>query len=192
MTVTLDRATTLRTPKLPVWLSLASGGVRTGRLDGAWWPRSRDLLLELPDLAAELEKRWGRVIRITVNPAQWPAIPRRIPVAGHTVHVGWFTTEQDQHMITVFSYAPRRLDLLVIPPSTEAVDAGRLMYEAADPTSSRTASALLTAGGGDSAAESEFHSDFLPSAVLPANGPGEADRRAEVARTRAAAWPEPA
>ncbi|WP_156178821.1 DUF5994 family protein [Saccharothrix sp. ST-888] len=191
MTVTLDRATTPRAPESAVRLSLAPGGIRAGRLDGAWWPRSRDLLLELPSLVAELDKRWGRVTRITVNPAQWPAIPRRVPVAGHTVHVGWFTTEQDQHVIMVFSYAPLQLELLVVPPSTDAVDGARLMSEAADPASTGTASALLAAGGDGNVVAGEFRSDFLPSAATPTSGPGEADRRANVARMRAAAWPEP-
>ncbi|WP_263108365.1 DUF5994 family protein [Kitasatospora sp. DSM 101779] len=171
---------------------MAPDGVRTGRLDGAWWPRSRDLLLELPSLAAEIDERWGRITRITVNPAQWPLIPRRIPVAGHTVHAGWFTTEQDEHMIMVCSYAPRRLNLLVVPPQTDAIDATRLMAKAADPANTKTASELLatqTAGGG---AQPAPRSDFLPSAVAPSTRPGEAGRRADLARNRAASWPVPA
>ncbi|GAB2719467.1 DUF5994 family protein [Kitasatospora kifunensis] len=145
MIVTLDRATAMPTMDSAVRLSLAPDGVRPGRLDGAWWPRSRDLLLEIPSLAAELGRRWGEVLRITVNPAQWPVIPRRIPVAGHAVHVGWFSGEQDQHTVVVCSDAPLRLELLVVPPSTDAVDAARLMSEAADPASTRTASALIAA-----------------------------------------------
>ncbi|MEW1909363.1 DUF5994 family protein [Kitasatospora sp. NPDC085895] len=189
MTAILDPATAPTAPESPVRLSLAPDGVRAGRLDGAWWPRSRDLLLELPSLAAEIDERWGRITRITVNPAQWPLIPRRIPVAGHTVHAGWFTTEQDEHMIMVCSYAPRRLNLLVVPPQTDAVDAARLMAEAADPASTRTASELLAWAASDGAAEPEFRSDFLPSAVTPSDGAGGADLRADLARSRAASWP---
>jgi hypothetical protein len=191
MTAILDRATTPTTPEAPLRLSLTPNGVRAGRLDGAWWPRSRDLLLELPSLAAELDERWGRVTRVTVNPAQWPVIPRRAPVAGHTVHVGWFSIEQDEHVIMVCSYVPRRLNLLVVPPQTDAVDAARLMAEAADPANTRTASALLAAGTGGEAAESEARSDFLPSAAAPSNGVGEAGRRSDLARSRAASWPVP-
>ncbi|MFD9593357.1 DUF5994 family protein [Kitasatospora sp. NPDC059973] len=189
MTAILDRAPT--TSESALRLSLAPGG-RAGRLDGAWWPRSRDLLLELPDLAAALDKQWGRVTRITVNPAQWPVIPRRIPVAGHTVHAGWFTLEQDEHVVTVCSYAPRRLNLLVVPPQTDAVDAARLMAEAADPANTRTASALLAAGTVGGAAPPKARSDFLPSAVAPADGAGAAGERADLARSRAASWPVPA
>ncbi|ARF82791.1 DUF5994 family protein [Kitasatospora aureofaciens] len=192
MTAILDRATTPTTPASPLRLSLAPDGVRAGRLDGAWWPRSRDLLLELPSLAAELDERWGRITRITVNPAQWPLIPRRIPVTGHTVHAGWFTTEQDEHTIAVFSYAPRRLTLLVVPPETDATGAAQLMAAAAGPANTSTASDLLAAQTGDGAAKPASRSDFLPSAVAPSNGAGEAGRRADIARDRAASWPVPA
>ncbi|MEV4612234.1 DUF5994 family protein [Kitasatospora sp. NPDC049258] len=188
MTVALDRVTIARPSDSALRLSLAPSGVRPGRLDGAWWPRSRDLLSELPSLAAELDKRWGRVTRIAVNPAQWPVIPRRIPVAGHTVHVGWFTTEQDQHLIVVSSYPPLRLDLLVVPPRTDPLDAARLMSEAADPACHRTASELLE-GEADAPVGPEPRNDFLPAAAMPTGGVAAADRRAEVARTRSAAWP---
>ncbi|MEV8095856.1 DUF5994 family protein [Kitasatospora sp. NPDC085879] len=111
--------------------------------------------------------------------------PRRIPVASHTVHAGWFTTEQDEHMIMVCSCAPRRLDLLVVPPQTDGAEALRLMAGAAGPANTRTASALLSA-------EPEAGPDFLPSAVTPSDGPGEADLRADTARSRAASWSAPA
>ncbi|MFJ5118714.1 DUF5994 family protein [Kitasatospora sp. NPDC088548] len=192
MTATLDRATTPAALEPAVRLALAPDGARAGRLDGAWWPRSRDLLLELPSLAAEIDGRWGRITRITVNPAQWPVIPRRIPVTGHTVHAGWFTTEQDEHTIAVYSYAPRRLNLLVVPPATDAVVAARLMSEATAPANTRTASELLAAEADSGAAGHEFRPDFLPSAAAPGDGPGEAGRRADVARSRAASWPVPA
>ncbi|MFE2409793.1 DUF5994 family protein [Kitasatospora sp. NPDC059408] len=194
MTTTLDRATTPAAPDSTARLSLALAprGVRPGRLDGAWWPRSRDLLLELPALAAEIDERWGRITRITVNPAKWPVIPPRIPVAGHTVHAGWFTTEQDEHTIAVFSYAPRRLNLLVVPPETDAVDAARLMAEAARPADTMDASALLAMVTGSGVQAPGPRSDVLPSAVAPSDDAAEADGRADVARGRAAAWPVPA
>ncbi|MFF7990810.1 DUF5994 family protein [Kitasatospora xanthocidica] len=191
MTTTLDRATTPAAPDSPARLSLTPGGVRPGRLDGAWWPRSRDLLLELPALAADIDEQWGRITRITVNPARWPVIPSRIPVTGHTVHAGWFTTEQDEHTIAVFSYAPRRLNLLVVPPETDAVGAARLMAEAASPANTMAASDLLAVETGGGAPGPRSRSDVLPSAVAPSGGAGEADRRADVARSRAASWPVP-
>ncbi|MFD7828967.1 DUF5994 family protein [Kitasatospora sp. NPDC059803] len=189
MTTTLDRAMTPTAPEPAARLSRVPEGTQPGRLDGAWWPRSRDLLLELPSLAAALDGPWGRVTRVTVNPAQWPTVPHRAPVAGHTVHVGWFTIEQDEHLIVVCSYAPLRLNLLVVPPETDAVTAERLMSRAADPADSRTASELLAPEPGRGATGPEPGTDVLPSALVPATGEGEVGRRADVARSRAASWP---
>ncbi|HKS47628.1 MAG TPA: DUF5994 family protein, partial [Amycolatopsis sp.] len=39
----------------------------TGYVDGAWWPRSRDLSAELPTLLAVLAIRPGRIERVTYN-----------------------------------------------------------------------------------------------------------------------------
>jgi hypothetical protein len=108
-------------------LALKTDGASRGLLDGAWWPRSRDLLNELPALTDLLEPLWGRITRIAVNPEHWPVIPRKIPVRGHIVKVGWFTSEIDPHKLLLLSYGTSRWDLLVVPPETEAQWAARLM-----------------------------------------------------------------
>ncbi|MFF4570468.1 DUF5994 family protein [Streptomyces sp. NPDC001410] len=124
MSVTIDRTTSGKcAPSLPVRLSLTPA---PGGLDGTWWPRSRALTRELPLLTAALGDLWGRITRVTVNPAYWPVIPRRVSVAGRTVHVGWSTEEQDPHRLTFFSTDGCR-DVLVIPPETGADAAAQLM-----------------------------------------------------------------
>lgn len=143
MTTTLDRtAPRDLAAELPARLSLTPKTTLAGRLDGAWWPRSRDLEAELPPLAAALDEVWGRITRVTVNPTRWPVIPRKVPVAGHTVHVGWFT-EQHPDKLILLSYTAGRWDLLVIPPETEPAAAARLMAAAAIPGSVLTAGALM-------------------------------------------------
>ncbi|MEU2585786.1 DUF5994 family protein [Streptomyces avermitilis] len=62
-------------------LSLAPVGPAPALLDGAWWPRSRDLDAELPALTAVLDPLWGRITRVTVNPTYWPAFPHKVPTA---------------------------------------------------------------------------------------------------------------
>jgi hypothetical protein len=138
---TLDRTSPFDlAPELPARLSLTPKTTLPGRLDGAWWPYSRSLEAELPPLAAALDELWGRLTRVVVNPAHWPVIPHKVPVAGHTVHVGWFT-EQHPDKLVLLSYTVGRWDLLVIPPETEPAAAARLMAAAATPGS------ILTAGG---------------------------------------------
>ncbi|KIX77098.1 DUF5994 family protein [Streptomyces sp. JL4002] len=143
MTTTTDRtAPRDLATDFPARLSLTPKTTLAGQLDGAWWPYSRDLTVELPPLAAALDEPWGRITRVTVNPTRWPVIPHRVPVAGHTVHVGWFT-EQHADKLILLSYTVGRWDLLVIPPETEPAAAARLMAAAAIPGSDLTAGVLM-------------------------------------------------
>ncbi|MBT2411659.1 hypothetical protein J7I94_13965 [Streptomyces sp. ISL-12] len=163
-----------RDPASAVRLSLAPVGSAPLLLDGAWWPRSRDLAAELPALTAVLDPLWGWITRVTVNPAQWPVVPRKVPVAGHVVKVGWFRFEQDPHELLLLSYHPGRWNLLVVPPSTPPATAAWLMAAAGDPRRAATASRLmadaarLTAtAGGDRAGEAVRESEGGPAAGVP-------------------------
>ncbi|MFF8790999.1 DUF5994 family protein [Streptomyces sp. NPDC015125] len=144
-TVPYTPATEGRTSSLPLRVQLAPAGTSPALLDGAWWPRSRDLTAELPALTAVLDPLWGRITHVTVNPTFWPVIPRKVPVEGHVVGVGWFEEEQDPHKLLLLSYNTGRWDLLVIPPETGPATAARLMAEAADPLGTLTASGLMEA-----------------------------------------------
>jgi Family of unknown function (DUF5994) len=138
----------------PARLALAPAGSAPPRLDGAWWPRSRDLTAELPPLAAVLDGLWERITRATVNPTYWPVIPRKVPVRGHVMHVGWFE-EQDPHELMLLSYDVGRWDLLVIPPETTPERAAWLMAAGSDPLRRSTASQLMAQAGPDAGAVGE-------------------------------------
>ncbi|MET9605149.1 DUF5994 family protein [Streptomyces sp. NPDC006512] len=143
MTAILDRTGSRPvSPLLRARLALTPKTALAGQLDGAWWPYSRDLETELPALTAALDEPWGRVTRVTVNPARWPVVPRRVQVAGRTVHVGWFT-EQDPDKLILLSYTVGRWDLLVIPPETGPAAAARLLAAASIPGSALTAGVLM-------------------------------------------------
>ncbi|MFJ5995912.1 DUF5994 family protein [Streptomyces sp. NPDC092370] len=127
-------------------LALKTDGSSRGLLDGAWWPRSRDLPNELRALTDVLDPLWGRITRVAVNPRHWPVLPHKVPVDGHTVKVGWFTPEIDPHKLLLLSYRTGRWDLLVIPPETGAESAARLMAAASGRDGlPLTASALIAA-----------------------------------------------
>ncbi|WP_058044396.1 DUF5994 family protein [Streptomyces roseifaciens] len=183
MVAAIDRTTTDDAPSPPARLSLTPG-TASGLLDGAWWPRSRDLSRELPALAERLDHSWGRVTRVTVNPAFWPVIPRTVAVTGHTVHVGWFANEQDPHKLLLFSYSADRLDLLIIPPETDPAAAARLMSAATTPGGLLTASRLMederTAGDATESRgrEEEWETEgghASPPAGKPAGPPNPVD-----------------
>ncbi|MDX2292997.1 MULTISPECIES: DUF5994 family protein [Streptomyces] len=124
-------------------LALTPNTSMAGLLDGAWWPYSRDLATELLPLTEALRDRFGRVTRITANPAPWPVAPRKVPVGGYAVHVSWFTDQAPDTMI-LFSYSLGRCDLLVVPPETEPASAARLMTAASAPGNVHTTGTLMS------------------------------------------------
>ncbi|MFJ9121254.1 DUF5994 family protein [Streptomyces sp. NPDC102394] len=140
------RAVPFRAPTARLALKPVSLSPERDELDGAWWPRSRDLSHELPVLADVLDPLWGRITRIAVNPRYWPIVPERLFVNGHGVKVGWFTTELDPHKILLLSGTSGPWDLLVIPPEVSAPSAARLMAAASASTARQsTATALMAA-----------------------------------------------
>ncbi|MGW1069752.1 DUF5994 family protein [Streptomyces aureus] len=153
----------------PARLALKADGPSRGFLDGAWWPRSRDLLRELPALTDVLDPLWGRIIHIAVNPEHWPVIPHKVPVSGHIVKVGWFTPEIDPHKLLLLSYGTGRWDLLVIPPETGPEAAARLMAAASEHGGPPlTASALISA-------ERALHDVSVPDQVRDAETAWESE-----------------
>lgn len=179
MTATISPAPTLEDrSSSSLRLSLAPVGPAPALLDGAWWPRSRDLAAELPFLTAVLDPLWGRITRITVNPTHWPVVPRKVPVAGHVVKVGWFLPEQDPHELLLLSYHLGRWNLLVVPPRTPPVQAAWLMAAASDPLGTSTASRLMeeaarlrTVSETDRAVEAVWDSEGGHEARAPAARP---------------------
>jgi len=135
----------VETPAPEARVSLKPFSRHPGMVNGAWWPRSRDLTAELPSLIAVLDQAWGQINRVTVNVRMWPQIPKRVRTGAHIVRVGWFDAEQDSNDLCLLSYgsAPGRWDLLVVPPETDPERAAQLMDAASDLGNKQTASALL-------------------------------------------------
>ena len=128
-------------------VSLKPACEHRGVVQGAWWPRSRDLAVELPPLIAVLDENWTQITRATVNVTMWPDIPHVLHTGGHNVHVGWFDAEQQPDDICVLTYLAGRWDLLVVPPETHPDRAAMLMATAADVANHQTSSALLAEAG---------------------------------------------
>ncbi|RZT87387.1 hypothetical protein EV383_4307 [Pseudonocardia sediminis] len=91
----------------------------TGYVDGAWWPRSRDLAVELEALAAEPGA--GHVDRVSYSFPDWDDTPRRALVDGTVVKLGGYRT-LPAHTMNVLD-GSRWRTLLVVPPGTSAADA---------------------------------------------------------------------
>lgn len=143
-----DRATRERehsSPSLPARLTLRPPTFPPGPVCGAWWPRSRDLMAELPMLTDAFDALRGRVTSFAVRSGTWPETPCAPPATGHTVRAAWFASRFDPYTIRLYSHGVGRWDLLVVPPGTGAASAARLMTAAADPALSLTAGALVAA-----------------------------------------------
>ncbi|MFC8199402.1 DUF5994 family protein [Streptomyces sp. NPDC060006] len=113
-------------------LRLAPRGGLPYRIDGAWWPRSYDLLAELPRLLTGLPHTWGHIGSVTVNGAAWTAAPDRMLVRDQVVRLHRTTVVAAPHTICLLAPGRGRWDLLVVPPDTPQDTAEPLMAAAAN------------------------------------------------------------
>lgn len=111
-------------------------------LDGGWWPRSRDLAVELADLVEHLPPQFGRVIRALFSPPDWDPAPRRIPVARGYVKVGSFPAD-DTHLIHLTTADRTVLRMLVVPPGFSHGQGNEALLAAATAGNAHSAGDLL-------------------------------------------------
>ena len=125
---------------------------RSGFIDAAWWPRSRDLTAELPALLDVLWTASREVMRVSYNLAAWDPAPRRMRIEGRTVRLGGFATSDPLTIGLTDSGGAERLDILVIAPTTEPALAERALQLASTADNPYGAAEILSRAG--SAAES--------------------------------------
>jgi len=150
----------------------------SGFVDGAWWPRSDDLMAEVPALAVALADRIGPVWRVAFPLASWARTARRMIFEGRLVRLEGFSS-QNPHLVHVTGGTMCRVTLLVIPPK-----AGTAAAE----------EALATAAGQNNAASPEtilIESGVLPSAWVPVARDGDVARRESDAGGRRSLGPAP-
>lgn len=109
-------------------LRLETTESREGILDGAWWPRSRDIGTELPALLSALAEHLGPVTRVGLDVAAWEALPTRLVVEGRVVHIDSFPVGDDTILIT--SGDEDLFSLLVVPPDAAPEAAHAAMAQA--------------------------------------------------------------
>ncbi|NBE50485.1 DUF5994 family protein [Streptomyces boluensis] len=97
-------------------LRLQTTHSREGVLDGAWWPRSRDIATELPDLIRALTAHLGPVTRVGLDTDAWEEVPTRVIVDDRVVRLDSFPVGDDTALITRGDND--HFVLLVVPPDT--------------------------------------------------------------------------
>ncbi|GIE94902.1 DUF5994 family protein [Paractinoplanes rishiriensis] len=144
----MPETTMTRTPRAPddaVRLRLDPVPSRTTVLDGAWWPRSTDVVAELPALVEALADLRGEITHVLLNAGEWDLPHPRRAASGHrTIRLGWYTS-QPAGLITVMSdFGRDRFDLLVVPPDASPASADGALTAAADPIDRRRTPELLS------------------------------------------------
>lgn len=134
-TDTTDRATRIRF-RQPVGSS--------GYIDAAWWPRSRNLVDELPALMEVLWTAARNINRITYHLGTWDAAPRRMQIHGRTVRLGGFATSNPVTVRLSDPWGRERIDVLVIAPEADPAVAERALTLASEADNPLSAADILT------------------------------------------------
>src|SRR3954451_23081118 len=123
------------------------------RLDGGWWPQSRDLAAELADLVDHFPAQAGRIVRALVSPPDWDSTPRIVPVIGRNVKVGAFPRD-DTHLVHLKTANRTMLYVLVVPPGFTPDQGDEALSASARSGNAHTATEVLD--------EATGHSDLAP------------------------------
>lgn len=114
----------------------------TGYVDGAWWPHSADLPIELPDLLAVLSVRLGLIDRVIYNLTEWAHAPAKLPSGGRIVRLAGYY-RQPVNTVEVIGLNRKKIVLLVVPAGTDPEHAHDTMMAAAAPDNASTIDRLL-------------------------------------------------
>lgn len=87
-------------------------------VDGAWWPYTDDLVVELEPLLTELARQ-GRVVhRISYCLGAWRPVPRKLQIAGTLVRLSGYRTQPAAVLHLVETSGRPPVVLVVVPPGT--------------------------------------------------------------------------
>ena len=127
--------------RIPLRLRLAEPPGRSS-LAGGWWPQSRDLAVELPDLVDNFPSERGRISRVALSAPDWDAAPRLVPVASGQVEVDSLP-RADTHVVALEMADRSLVRLLVVPPRMSAYRGDEAMLAAATPHGEHSAASIL-------------------------------------------------
>ena len=118
----------------------------TAQLDGGWWPRTRDLHVELRDLVDNFPQEIPRIVGAVYSSPDWDKVPRRVAVAGGSIRVG-FRPGVDTHVILLSTAARTVLRLMVVPPGLSEHQGSQALDAAGDSGNNGCAQSLLRSVG---------------------------------------------
>ncbi|WP_308268698.1 DUF5994 family protein [Yinghuangia soli] len=130
-----------------IFLRPQIAGGRPGTLDGAWWPRSRDIGAQLRGLVTALSAHIAPVSRVGLDRDAWDGVPEHLFIDRRLVHIDWFPIGDDTVLFTRDD--GNLVALLVIPPHATQHQARQAMAQALDLDNLAQAEQILVDAGLD-------------------------------------------
>jgi len=120
-------------------------------VDGGWWPRTLDLVAELPALLTAGEAAgYGPIRRISYSLTAWDGRPPRITtMLDRVFKLGGFRSQNPAEITLVDSSGWKRCTVVVVPPGTDPAEARRALTMAGtdgDPHRAREILDMASAG----------------------------------------------
>jgi Family of unknown function (DUF5994) len=113
-----------------------------GFVDGAWWPHSDDLIVELPGLLADLSMHLGAISCVRYNNTEWTRTPAELVSGGHVIQLDRY----DGHApgtVEVLDSKGNNVVLLVVPFHIDPDRAHGIVMAAAAPEDASSVDTLL-------------------------------------------------
>ena len=114
----------------------------SGYVDGAWWPRSDDLMTELPGLIAVLSIRLGAISCVRYNNTEWRITPAELVSGGRVVQLDGYHG-QPPNTVEVLDSKGNKIVLLVVPFHIDPDQAHEIVMAAAAPGDMSSVDTLL-------------------------------------------------
>lgn len=127
----------LDTPRL----RLKPKATRSGHVDGAWWPRTDDLAMELPALLEAMSFRLKAITAVTYDPNDWMLAPAKLVTRARTIRLD--SDHQTPNTIEIADANRNSVMLLVVPSHTNPDQAHAIVMAAAAPTNTAGVDDLL-------------------------------------------------
>ncbi|MFI8996605.1 DUF5994 family protein [Streptomyces sp. NPDC053542] len=124
-------------------LRLETTRSRQGVLDGAWWPRTRNIETELPQLINALTEHLGPITRVGLDASAWESLPTRLVIDDRVVHLDSDPVGDDTVLVTRGD--KDHFALLVVPPDATADAAREAMARAVRADNITPAAQILVA-----------------------------------------------
>lgn len=125
-----DGGPTLTVPEDEVRLLWAAR--KAQRIRGVWWPRGRNITVELAALLPAADGYLDApMIRVSLNPQAWDHYPRRLYAGSRVIRVAWFDS-MNPAIVEIGATALERVTLCVVPPKWTATAAGELFRSLRD------------------------------------------------------------